>query len=371
MKSVDYEQPGQRAFSLLVQAEDRSSTPFSDRVTVYINIADANDNAPIPTPGQSGRVDENSIIGTRVTTLIATDADQPMTNNTKLSFYLRNSISGLFAVNSVTGRLTVGHNNSLDYEIVTIYNITWYVCDAGIPMLCSNDAQLSIQLNNLNDNNPTITSTVHSITVNESTPVGTLLGAILADDADAPGATLRFEISPADPLFIIHSVQGIIYLASNLDYETQQLHVITIIISDMGTPILSSSVNFTVYVTDRNDNMPIFGKVSYIFYIYENSPDDTLVGNVTATDADSDEHGIIQFTLNEDTSMTGVFRIVQLTNTLAQIRVVDGSKLDREVKKDYELIVNATDNVEGNSGFGDTGRDSKITHEHVQVSKVI
>jgi protocadherin Fat 4 len=61
---------------LVVQAQDNGQPSLSSTLTVYCNVIDLNDNAPVFDPmSYSNEIYENVPIGTEVVTVSATDTD--------------------------------------------------------------------------------------------------------------------------------------------------------------------------------------------------------------------------------------------------------------------------------------------------------
>lgn len=63
-------------YILVVQAQDNGHPSLSSTLTVYCNVIDLNDNAPVFDPmSYSNEIYENVLIGTEVVTVSATDTD--------------------------------------------------------------------------------------------------------------------------------------------------------------------------------------------------------------------------------------------------------------------------------------------------------
>lgn len=63
-------------YILVVQAQDNGQPSLSTTLTVYCNVLDLNDNAPVFDPqSYSQEIYENVTIGTPVLTVMATDRD--------------------------------------------------------------------------------------------------------------------------------------------------------------------------------------------------------------------------------------------------------------------------------------------------------
>lgn len=64
---------------------------------------------------------------------------------------------------------------------------------------------------------------------------------------------------------------------------------------DFGEPVLENIVKLTIVIVDINDNSPIFSRAFYHLKIIENAPPATLVGTVSAMDADEDDNGRVSY----------------------------------------------------------------------------
>lgn len=95
-----------------------------------------------------------------------------------------------------------------------------------------------------------------------------------------------------------------------------------------------------IRVLDENDNNPLFVNKNTNFTIKENSPIGTKIATITAIDADSDGFGKITYLIDKMSSQ-GVFLIDANTGTLTV-----SNEIDREVRDEYSLILQAWDNYE-------------------------
>ena len=77
-------------------------------------------------------------------------------------------------------------------------------------------------------------------------------------------------------------------LSGILDFEKSGgRYEFVVIATDVTEPFLSGQAILEILVTDSNDQPPIFALSEYFFSVYENSPNGTLVGKLTASDGDS------------------------------------------------------------------------------------
>ena len=137
----------------------------------------------------------------------------------------------------------------------------------------SSSQNITISVNNLNDNSPVITSS-ESFSADENQ---TAIGTVTATDADNDDIT--FSISGSE---LAITTAGVLTFASAPDYETKSSYTATLTASD-GTN--NSTQSITVSVNNLNDNSPEITS-SESFSADENQ---TAIGTVEATDADNDD----------------------------------------------------------------------------------
>ena len=117
--------------------------------------------------------------------------------------------------------------------------------------------------------------------------------------------------------FVLDANTGLLQVNAALDHETTNAYQLTIQLEDGGTPSLSSTVSVDITILDVNDNEPAFG-TSFNFHVDENSPVDTVIGVITATDADSGTNGEMEYAI---TSTSGGDNSVFKVGVLIMIRV--------------------------------------------------
>lgn len=118
--------------------------------TMTIDITPVND-APTDLSLSANTVAENAANGTVVGTVNGTDPDS---GDTK-AYSLTDNAGGRFAINSVTGQITVANSSLLNYEVATSHNVTVRVTDSGG---LTYDETFTINLTDVNEATPTITS---------------------------------------------------------------------------------------------------------------------------------------------------------------------------------------------------------------------
>ena len=246
----DYEV--KNSYSVIANASDNDVT-ISKQLTIYvINI---NDNTPTFITSGVFSADENQ---TSIGTVQATDAD-----GDQIIYSVSGTDSSDININSSSGVLTF--SSTPDYETKTSYSI---VVNATDGVYASNQ-NVSISINNLNDNTPQITSPSSYSADENQTSVGT----VQATDAD--GDSIIYSISGDDAgSFSIDTNSGILSFTNPPDYETKSSYAIVGNVSD-GTNT-SEGMDIVINVNDVNE-APAFTTTvkdfSYIDgYLVANSP---------------------------------------------------------------------------------------------------
>ncbi|XP_025090923.1 cadherin-23-like [Pomacea canaliculata] len=333
-------------FQLSVLVLDRGDPPRSSSATVSVFLLDINDEPPMFGAAQGERkVAENSTVGDTVLVMTATDPDtdhlltyellknETQAFNDRLLHVNNREVWDWFAVNSTTGAVYV--NSTCDRETADLIVLSIMVTDikAQINLPQTAVATVKVTLKDVNDNSPVIQGNP-TLTVSEAVTVGTEVATVTATDKDkdqtviflVPDNTSHFEVTTS----------GKISLRRGLNREEQSLVNFTLVATDSGSPPLSSNITVSVTVVDANDNAPVFTNSTTRYSVYENATRGTLVGIMTATDADEGVNGLVSFVFSD---------IVQdfiINKTTGEITV--GGGLDREIKDVYMLSVTAFDN---------------------------
>lgn len=176
-----------------------------------------------------------------------------------------------------------------------------------------------------------------------------IIGKVTATDADDDALTFTISTNSND-LFEITN-DGDISLASgqNLDFETASSHTLSIDVTDEEA---TSNASVTITVIDVNENVaPEFS--AQTFTIGENASLQTVVGTLSATDADGDtvtfdwdpNSNVLEFELN---SNTGEIRTVSnpqgnLDFETTSQYVVSVIASDGELTTQADITINVTD----------------------------
>jgi uncharacterized delta-60 repeat protein len=135
---LDFE--SRSSIELGVRLSDNGSPVLATVAPITIQLTDVNE-APSMT-GATYSLAEHSAVGTVVGTVTGADPDAGQS----LSYAIvGGNPNGAFAINAVTGQITVANSASVDYETTPIINLTVQVTDNGVPAK-SASAAVVIQL---------------------------------------------------------------------------------------------------------------------------------------------------------------------------------------------------------------------------------
>jgi hypothetical protein len=306
-------------------------------VSAEINqiIVEENDSAPVI--GAAGPFDllENSPVATAIATVTASDSD-PVGAVIGFSIVAGNAGGG-FAIDN-NGNITVADSAALDRETTANFTLTITATDGTNT---SAGREVVINLLDVNDNAPSITAG-QTLAVNENAANTDLVGIVAANDPDT-GGIASFSITGGNigNVFAIDAVGAItVANAGALDRETISSYTLTVVASDNVNPDASATVS--VNINDINDNAPVVDTVGP-FNVNEDAANATVVGTVTATDADSG--GVTGFSITNGN--TGNAFIIDAAGV---ITVADSTAIDFENANSFGLTVTANDGVNTSAG---------------------
>uniref|UniRef100_A0A8C8R7D8 Neural-cadherin n=1 Tax=Pelusios castaneus TaxID=367368 RepID=A0A8C8R7D8_9SAUR len=319
--------------------------PNSDTAYVRISISDVNDNKPVFTRSvYEVNVDEDQDVGSTVITVTANDEDEGA--NAKLRYQITaGNTGGVLDVEPETGAIFIAQ--PLDYEEAKMYELHLLASDGK----WEDYAIIIINVMNKNDEAPVFSiNEYYGGVIEELDGLPIFILQVAADDPDSMDeGNLRYSLHGhgATDVFTIDEKTGSIYSQKMLDREEQALWRFVVLATDEEGEGLTGFADVIINVWDINDNAPIFTCMpdDCSGSIFENSPADTSVMEMTAVDLDDLNvglnavltYGIIE---NANTGFdTNLFTVNPNTGTIH----VAGGVLDREKMDKYFLTVEARD----------------------------
>ncbi|XP_030634016.1 protocadherin-16 [Chanos chanos] len=291
------------SFMVVIEAHDGGIPPLTAVTTVQVQVSDANDHPPVFQQTEyRTTVSEDKIPGSIILTLEAIDEDLSKENsgfdfaiasgNTGNIFQIEGSVRFLEGKGFQTvGTLTLA--DGLDFEAVSLYNLTIVVSDYGIPQRSSSVSALII-ITDTNDNPPAFTRADYSVVLSEGAEPGSEILQLSAVDPDS-NDEVHYSISSGDEseLFSLDQRTGVLRLLQPLDCEGQSSHTLIVQASDgLGHFAL---VPVSIEVKDINDNKPYFALSTLTTSIRENQPQNALVTRLHAIDHDTGTYGQLRY----------------------------------------------------------------------------
>ncbi len=331
--ALDYE--NKPPFVLTISVTDNGNPALTSSAKLGIKLLDVNDAPHLYNHTIS--LAENTAAGANVFNyaLIATDQDVGQT----LSYAITGGNTGnAFAINAITGQITVNNPAVLDFENTPPFVLTISVTDNGNPALTSS-ALLGIKLTNVNDA-PIVYN--HTIAIAENLANGTNVFnySVIASDQDV-GQSLTYAITAGNTAnaFAINAATGQITVNNSaaLDFENMPPFVLTIAVTDNGNPALTSSAKLGIKLTDANDAPRVY---NHTISIAENLANGSNVFNYSLIAADQDAGQTRTYAITAGNTANAF----AINATTGQITVNNSAALDFENTPPFVLTISVTDN---------------------------
>ncbi|XP_036405050.1 protocadherin-19 isoform X4 [Megalops cyprinoides] len=206
---------------------------------------------------------------------------------------------------------------------------------------------IKIEIKDLNDNAPRFPTDHIDIEISENASPGTRFPLEGANDPDSGSFGVQtYEITPNDLFGLEIKTRGDgskiaeLVVEKTLDRETQSHYSYEITAEDGGDPPKYGTVQLNIKVIDSNDNNPVFDEPVYTVNVMENSPINTVVIDLNATDPDEGTNGEVVYSFNSYVTekTRDVFKIDPRTGVITVSGV-----LDYEAMHIYEIDVQAKD----------------------------
>uniref|UniRef100_G3R9H0 Protocadherin beta 12 n=1 Tax=Gorilla gorilla gorilla TaxID=9595 RepID=G3R9H0_GORGO len=338
-KALDYEELPELSF--ILTALDGGSPPRSGTALVRVVVVDINDNSPeFEQAFYEVKILENSILGSLVVTVSASDLDSGTNSEISYTFsHASEDIRKTFEINQKSGDITL--TAPLDFEAIESYSIIIQATDGGGLF---GKSTVRIQVMDVNDNAPEITVSSITSPIPENTPETVVMVFRIRDRDSGDNGKMVCSIPEDIPFVLKSSVNNYYTLETErpLDRESRAEYNITITVTDLGTPRLKTEHNITVLVSDVNDNAPAFTQTSYTLFVRENNSPALHIGSISATDRDSGTNAQVTYSLlpsqDPHLPLASLVSINADNGHLFALR-----SLDYEALQGFEFRVGATD----------------------------
>ncbi|XP_031221316.1 protocadherin beta-6-like [Mastomys coucha] len=338
-RALDREE--QPDLTLTLTALDGGAPPQSGTTTVHIEVVDINDNAPqFEQSLYEVQIPENSPLNALVVMVSARDLDAGIYGTVTYSLFQGGELSQPFVIDEITGEIRL--KGALDFEVTPYYNIKIVATDTGG---FSGKCSVAVQVVDVNDNAPKLTISSLTSSIPENAPEAVVAVFSVSDPDSGDNGRMVCSIQNELPFLLKPTFENYYTLVTEgpLDRESRAEYNITVTVTDLGTPRLTTQHTITVQVSDINDNGPTFTQASYTMFVKENNSPALHIGTISATDLDSGSNAHITYSLLLPPQVPHLS-----LNDLVSINADNGQlfalrSLDYEALQAFEFHVGATD----------------------------
>ncbi|TRY83839.1 hypothetical protein DNTS_031977 [Danionella cerebrum] len=206
--------------------------------------------------------------------------------------------------------------------------------------------RINFRVLDINDNSPYFGKDVINLEISESASKGKGFLLEEANDADIGENSVQSYSIQSNEYFLLSMERNSfgekyaeLILNKELDREQQREVSLILTAVDGGTPPRSGSVAIHVTVLDANDNAPVFSQAVYKVSLPENSPLDTVVLTVSATDADEGQNGEVIYQFGD--VMKDYNKLFSLDRKTGALTIK--GKIDFEEETSFSLRIIAKD----------------------------
>nr|XP_057945663.1 cadherin-8 isoform X1 [Doryrhamphus excisus] len=347
MKRLDREEKAEYTLTAQVINAD-TDEPLEPPSEFIIKVQDINDNPPqfIEGPYRAS-VAEMSAVGTPVTRVTATDADDPVYGNSAKLVYSILEGQPYFSVdpNSATIKIAL---HGMDREMREEYLVVIQAKDMGGHMGgLSGTTTVTVTLTDINDNPPKFSKSLYDFVISEDLPIGKMGGKVKANDRDiGENARSTYNIIEGDEQGVFEiitdaqSQEGILRLRKALDFESRRTYTLKVeatnVHSEPGGGPFKDTATVKITVEDA-DEPPVFTKPVYMLEVNENAPINTAIGTVSARDPDASGSQVRYF-IDRHTDLERQFNI-----NVDDGKITLAKPLDRETDMWHNITVTATE----------------------------
>ena len=313
-------------FQLTVVANNSLSPhPVWSNVTASVTIVDLNDTHPSFDVVTHVYVQEDSLVGSIVFNLSATDGDEGLAGNVRYGIIHGNNDS-TFQLESTTGAVIL--LSELDFEQTSFYEFVVSATDMTTPNLI-NYTNVLVHVVDVNDNAPYLVSSEYTVTVDYLITVGTVVLDSVAEDADSgTNSDLQYELTEGSELFALQSTtQPSLLVSGSLEHHIGLSVTLVVVVSNPSTtePVSEGYANVTIHV---QEGLPRFTQTSFTASISEDQVSGILI-ELSLFTVDGNSYGIASG------NTEGTFTV----DNAGTVSLASGATLDHETQPTHQLTI--------------------------------
>uniref|UniRef100_A0A674IPA2 Protocadherin-8 n=1 Tax=Terrapene triunguis TaxID=2587831 RepID=A0A674IPA2_9SAUR len=343
----------QAAYTLELVAQDGGSPARSGTATVSVRVLDANDNSPaFPQGSVTVELGEDAPRGSLLLDLDAADPDEGPNGEIVYGFgsQVPAEARQLFRLDPLSGRLTL--QGPVDYERQRTYELDVQAQDRGASPLAAT-CKVIVRLADVNDNAPGISISPLSgapagagvAYVSEAAARDSFVALVSTSDRDSgPNGQVRCALYGHEHFALqrAYADSYVLVTAAPLDRERIPEYNLTLVAEDLGSPPFKTIRQYTVRVSDENDNAPLFSKPVYEVAVLENNPPGAYLATVVARDPDLGRNGKVLYRLLE-TQVLGAPISTYVSVDPATGAIYALRTFNYEILKQLDLRIQASD----------------------------
>lgn len=324
-----------------IEVKDQGSPPRSSSILVAVDVVPFYKSPKLYETRVKINISEGIIVGTTVY-----DIDASLNGATEGTWnvpgdleYILQSLNDAkyFSTDVNTGEIIISGN--LDRENIKRHKLI-VKCVNRYNRILYDILTIEIDVFDVNDNSPFFSNAAYIFLVDEDAKTDASVGKVEAVDYDInENAELEYGIVAGEhsDSFVINSTSGIISVNNSLNASVQKGYVMSVVVTDNGSPRRSSRAKVMIKVNDINNHKPRFRQTIYYVDVREDVDIGDIIYQLQADDPDLDLNGKVTYSIESGNDE------INFGIHLQEGHIYISEKLDREKTETYNMEIIAKD----------------------------
>ncbi|XP_063405252.1 cadherin-23-like [Mytilus trossulus] len=324
-----------------IEVKDQGSPPRSSTILVTVDVFPFYKSPKLYETKVKINISEGIIVGTTVYDIDATlnGATEGTWNIPGDLEYVLQSLNDAkyFSTDFNTGEIIISGN--LDRENIKRHKLI-VKCVNRYNRNLYDILTIEIDVFDVNDNSPFFSNAAYIFLVDEDANISSSVGKVEAVDYDInENADLEYDIVAGEhsDSFVINSTSGIISVNNSLNASVQKGYVMSVEVTDNGSPRRSSRAKVMIKVNDINNHKPRFRQTMYYVDVREDVDIGDIIYQLQADDPDLDLNGKVTYSIESGNDE------INFGIHLQEGHIYISEKLDREKNETYNMKIIAKD----------------------------